>query len=221
MNNTSFLYKNWHFFIGSLFGFLCLCVNLVTLHLNFIVMAVFCQLNIVITFVCVIFAKILLLQLYQLHKFIKLAVRAPRVLRLKQFFAFHSRILKDIREFNQLYGTPLVVYLLANCPVNAYLVISIWAGHYPGFEVLKILPIIIQQYLCIFFLHIMGARFAKQISTPCKQIIYIYNFKTRITWSSRFLLKIANYIAAIHTRNPYRLTYGKYGDITWSGMFKV
>ena len=140
---------------------------------------------------------------------------------MKLYLTHYHQILSRIFQSNKVYGMALVVYLLINCPINAYLLMTTLIGHIPRIQLLAITPFFLQQTICIFIFHFIATIYTKKLHRPVKNIIHIYIHCLNPNEILMFRLRLSHYIETFHTKKRYGVTYGNYGLVTLAGITKV
>ena len=117
------------------------------------------------------------------------------------------------------YNGQWIAWLAINLPLNCYLLGSIlfsvdFNRHWISLWIL----FMIQQWLVIFGVHLLNARFNDTLVSPNRALFHIATVGRR---PLRITLQLALHLEAFHTRNRYGVCYGKIGLISMFSFLKV
>lgn len=224
--NTWFILHNLTFFIKLPLGPFWFLINIFLVHMNMLLVDLFTYIVIIMAVLSTTITIILFMQLGQLNQFlstrsIRLRARSS-IQRMRIFRSKFLIVLRDLFHCNQVFGRALLVYILINCPINAYVSMTLLTGkHITFWQMVLLFPFLLQQFTCIFGMHFVAAKYADRVHQPCKRVIHIYLHNLRCRYPTRFRLKLSHYIEAFHTKQRYGLTYGNYGLVTLKALLKV
>ena len=135
----------------------------------------------------------------------------------------HSFIyeLRLMAIWNTSFSNALLVFLIINSPLNGSFVVIILKSGINSTVSILLLMFVIQQFICIFGIHILVASLNEIIHQPVKRMIYLFIHDRKIEKKIRLKLIIHNYICAFHTKKRYGVTYGSFGLISMFSFAKV
>lgn len=131
-----------------------------------------------------------------------------------------TKLLIFICIMDRTYSIVIFVYLIFNCPTNAYLITNVIFGRKKSMINIYINYLIIfEQIVFVFIFHLIAAQITKNIHLPGKKIMYIFN---HIEFdNSRKQLTSSIWLEKFHTNKPYGITYGHTNLITMKTFSKV
>lgn len=148
-------------------------------------------------------------------------------IKVDKFSAYHLRVicslkiqtLKFIENVSFIYGNALFLYILFNIPTNGAFMMMLIFSKMKLITKLVFVVIILLQLIVLIGVHLFGVYFVVKYHRPIKKIMQ-FNYQSKQLKNLKDQLKLSFYIEQMHTNNPYALTYGKYGNITFSSFGK-
>ncbi len=138
-----------------------------------------------------------------------------------KFQTIHSNILTSILRVNKLMSTLFLVFLVINCPSNAYvgswLVTDKKASVYGKTFVAVFCS---HQNVCIMFYHGIFSYFCQLIHYPSKPLLSLMPKEFKIA-KINTKIRLHNFLNAIHVHKRYGFTYSTIGLITLNSFVKV
>src|SRR5699024_7986726 len=123
------------------------------------------------------------------------------------------------------YEQIIVIFLIANCPLNAFLIaIIIRHQQLSYYSLFFVILLAVSQINIIFDAHLVAAFFAKTFRKPNSFLLSLNASKRRINIRSdsiRTRLLLAHQIAALHTQKAYGICYAKYGLANLNTFLRV
>lgn len=167
-------------------------------------------------FLTLLFSHYLALkQLYKELKFINSTS-------LFKFQSFHVHILTSILKINKYMSTLFLVFLILNCPSNAYVGSWLIRDKKATFYAKTFVAVFCShQNFCTIFYHFLFSYFSKFLHYPSKALLSLMpkSFKNADISTK---LRLHNFIHAIHCTKKYGFTYGNnQGLITVNSFTKV
>ena len=140
---------------------------------------------------------------------------------LRKYYHFHCKSLLTTININKIFGNFLLMTLLINTPLNAYLVMTLVNQRLSFWFFINTLCGITFQIMFIFVLHLASINYSKHVHSTSKTLLSI-NILIKLQYINIYdRLKLWHYISKTHTKQKYGTTYGKIGIVTFSTFFKV
>lgn len=204
----------------SYYGIFCFLWFHVSYGVTMFVLAVFTQIGILFAVISFLINIILFTRLDETYKrYIRPVVDGRTSARLALYFRRNVHTLKYLFSINQIYGPLLVMFLVANVPLNCSTLSAIMLGKLNPTIALFTSVLVLGQLTAIFAIHVLTARVSKRLHSPMNQIVgrYVRAGKCPL----RVQLRNALNIQTMQTKKKYGFTYGPFGLVTMSSFFKV
>lgn len=144
---------------------------------------------------------------------------------LMRFIGFRRQFTETLVFFfavNRKYGKTFLAFLIAFVPINV--VFSMWILQDSVVYYGKVFVYFWTLYFSLFLfgIHLILAFCTKHIHRPAKPLLSLAASNQECRgFSMRTRIKLANCIAALHTKRRYGFTYGVFGLVTISAFVKV
>lgn len=224
IENVFFLYHYKHILFSTWKGFSNLIISQLCITNSLLAVGFISHILCIIFSVATIFTRIGYIHIKQMGNLIQWQhCHSPlAMVRLRLFTRLSTRILLHVLYNNPIYGQILASFIVVNCPINAYLMMSMFMGKIVGLQLYLAIPFVCYQLIIILLLHYLATKFTHHLHATSPNVLHIYIHNWHKSQTIRFRMKIANYIDAFHTKNRYGLTYGKIGGlVTLNGLIKV
>lgn len=140
---------------------------------------------------------------------------------LAKYYRFHRQYLLSTFDINKIFGKFLLMSLMINTPLNAYLIMSLLNRPFNIWIFSGITCGIIFQIIFIFILHLNALNYSRKIHASSK---LLHSISTRIKLNNCFVkekLDLSNYFVKIHTDTKYGITYGPMSLVTFKTFSRV
>lgn len=141
-----------------------------------------------------------------------------KLFKIKQM---NIEILQMTTSTDHTYGVVMFLFLLVNCPTNAYMIMILIEKQMSMLNNIIFIMIISYQLSFIFIFHLITTQYAHQLHRPAKYVIRNYLNPSLLLISLNNRMKVSFWIENFHTKKMYGITYGGIEVITLKTFFKV
>lgn len=140
---------------------------------------------------------------------------------IRKYYENHTLSLKTTKTINKIYGKLLLIFLLLNTPINAYLIMSMFVKEMSTLTKLFVIVAVLYQFTYIIGLHLLAMNYSKEIHRSSKLLLNTNVLLVQNSLDRRNRILISLYIFKIHVKLKYGITYGSICLVTFATFLRV
>ena len=224
-SSIQYIYQEQEYFFHHLSGFVSLIPLIINSFWGDFMVATYGIVHQLWAILTYTFTLICFLQFKQLNQYLTNTHQLSSY-KLSRFTHYHTQMLLQIFAFNNFFGQLLLAFILTNFPINTYLVIGLFLGHFKRIgSKLVFANFIAMQYTLILCFHLIAAAYSNRIHR-CAKVLYHFNANQRSDLSfnqkiAKFRIKLVLYAEKFHVSQKYAISYGSFGTVSFNSFFKV